>query len=463
MHPHQGHHEVVHRATWGNLQTFSQMVLVFLNHFQLPVHYDVGLELLSTLRQDKATHISDHIQEWHRWKRLIKVYIPPEFLLEWFLKYLLPYISKDVSTSRVTTEEEAIFKSQQLDLIYAQSGMLYEILPDTPRSNYDPRQRPGPHADGIIGSTNAKTTDQVMNQLKDLSLNQSVAGQAKASSSTTPSVDVHSVQSSSNPNGNQQPGGNKRKGRGNNHKGGKNNNNKAKDNNNNDKSNNNVGEGKKEKRKVKFPCKLCKDDHLTHLCPKIEEASRLIAQQPVVLTNPFPHNQNMASGTSNTGNASSGSQNPSAHDGGHLCINMVKSQIDVATRSHDYGSSQTVLGPEPPPPPETPLQIDKPKPPPRILKGVLKHSAHNPNARATQNYSIVEDLGQTPCTMSALEVLQMCPSQRNALLSALGALDPCGSKVIKFDVMDVKPHLPYHVAFQIHVEYTNVTIKRTCN
>jgi hypothetical protein len=29
---------------------------------------------------------------------------------------------------------------------------------------------------------------------------------------------------------------------------------------------------------------------------------------------------------------------------------------------------------------------------------------------------------------------------------------PCGSKVINFDVMDVKPHLPYHVAFQIHVE-----------
>jgi hypothetical protein len=26
---------------------------------------------------------------------------------------------------------------------------------------------------------------------------------------------------------------------------------------------------------------------------------------------------------------------------------------------------------------------------------------------------------------------------------------------------DVKPHLPYHVAFQIHVESMNITIKRT--
>jgi hypothetical protein len=61
--------------------------------------------------------------------------------------------------------------------------------------------------------------------------------------------------------------------------------------------------------------------------------------------------------------------------------------------------------------------------------------------------------------MSALEVLQTCPTQRNALLSALGALDSSGSKVIKFDVTDVQPHLPYHVAFQIHVECMNITIK----
>jgi hypothetical protein len=146
-------------------------------------------------------------------------------------------------------------------------------------------------------------------------------------------------------------------------------------------------------------------------------------------------------------------------DGDHLCINMVNSQVNVATRSRDYSSPQTVPGLEYPPPLEMPLQIEKLEPPPRILKGVLKCSTHNPNARATHNYSIVEDLGQTPCAMSALEVLQTCPSQRNALLSALGALDPSGSKVIKFDVTDVKPRLPYHVAFQIHVGYSKYTIK----
>jgi hypothetical protein len=49
------------------------------------------------------------------------------------------------------------------------------------------------------------------------------------------------------------------------------------------------------------------------------------------------------------------------------------------------------------------------------------------------------------------------------LLSVLGSLDLCGSNLIKFDVTNVKPRLPYHVAFQIHVEYTKITIKCTLN
>ena len=61
----------------GAFALFDNLAMTFLNHFQLPVHYDVGTKLLSTFRQDKATHISNHIQEWRRWKRLIKANIPP--------------------------------------------------------------------------------------------------------------------------------------------------------------------------------------------------------------------------------------------------------------------------------------------------------------------------------------------------------------------------------------------------
>ena len=55
--------------------------------------------------------------------------------------------------------------------------------------------------------------------------------------------------------------------------------------------------------KVKFPCKLCGEYHLTHLCPKISEVKRLLGQlnatqQTVVLSNPFPHlNQQMVVNT----------------------------------------------------------------------------------------------------------------------------------------------------------------------
>jgi hypothetical protein len=48
-------------------------------------------------------------------------------------------------------------RAQQLELIYSQSGLLYEVLLDAPRSILDKtRQRSGPHVDGIVGSVQMK-------------------------------------------------------------------------------------------------------------------------------------------------------------------------------------------------------------------------------------------------------------------------------------------------------------------
>jgi hypothetical protein len=106
--------------------------------------------------------------------------------------------------------------------------------------------------------------------------------------------------------------------------------------------------------------------------------------------------------------------------------------------------------------PSVPLQIERTmgETMTRILKGAFKKASHNPNARATQNYSVVEDLSQTPCAMSSLEVLQSFPSQRKALLAALGSTETCNPGTIMLDTTDLKPRLPYHVAFQIVVAYT---------
>jgi hypothetical protein len=53
---------------------------------------------------------------------------------------------------------------------------------------------------------------------------------------------------------------------------------------------NNDGGGNTEKRKEKYLCNLCTEDHPTHQCPQLIEAQNFVSwQQPTVLTNPFQH------------------------------------------------------------------------------------------------------------------------------------------------------------------------------
>ena len=103
---------------------------------------------------------------------MIKANTPPEFILEWFLKSLLPYIVKDVLKYGVTTKEHAIFIGQQLDLIYAHSRILYDTIPNGTWSNHDPNFKHEPQDDGIIGNVSAKAVDQVTYQTLNFLLNQ---------------------------------------------------------------------------------------------------------------------------------------------------------------------------------------------------------------------------------------------------------------------------------------------------
>jgi ribosomal protein L44E len=239
--------------------------MVFLNHFQLPVRYDANTELVANFEQTKADHISNHIQEWRHQNSLIKVPIPPAFLLEWFLKSLVPQLSKDVTMSGVFSEEDAIMRSQQLELIYSQSGLLHEILPDAPRSILDKtKQRVVPHADGIVGLAQTKPAEQLTKQLQQLSIQHTAASQTTISiAPPTQTSDVHSVQST-NLKATQQPDGKKKqrkKGKG------------------DKKPTNNAGKGNTEKQKVKYSCNLCVEDHPTHQCPRLAEAQNFVSQQ----------------------------------------------------------------------------------------------------------------------------------------------------------------------------------------
>ena len=87
---------------------FGSLATVFLTHFQLPIHYEMGTDLLTFPWQNTSTHIYDHIHEWRRQRRLIKAPIPDQLLAYWFTKSLLPPIAWDVAMGSAITEEKSI-------------------------------------------------------------------------------------------------------------------------------------------------------------------------------------------------------------------------------------------------------------------------------------------------------------------------------------------------------------------
>jgi hypothetical protein len=163
----------------------------------------------------------------------------------------VPCVSKDIATYKLFYEEEVIMRAQQVELIYSQYRILYEILPDAPFSTFVlTKLKYGLRSNGIVGSTQRKVTYRLSNQMQHLSIQQTMANQNW--STTTPSthtLEVHSVKVM-NPKENHYLE-EKIKSKGKKSKGDK-------------KACNNVGEGQNKKRKVKFPCNLCMNDHLTH-------------------------------------------------------------------------------------------------------------------------------------------------------------------------------------------------------
>ena len=47
----------------GAFALFNDLAMNFLNHFQLPVHYDVGTEILLTFQEDKASPRVSYTEE----------------------------------------------------------------------------------------------------------------------------------------------------------------------------------------------------------------------------------------------------------------------------------------------------------------------------------------------------------------------------------------------------------------
>jgi hypothetical protein len=187
-------------------------------------------------------------------------------------------------------------------------------------------------------------------------------------------------------------------------------------------------------------------DHLNHLCPRLVEAQKFV--------NPFQHGQNLTQASASMEGGSQETCLPS-NNPASANIYMVRGDAFISTRVYKYSKPSTSEKGKEADLPSIPLHIEKilGETMTRIPKGAFKKSSHNPNVRAAHNYSVVEDLSQTPCAISALEVLQSFPSQRKALLTSLGSTETCNPGTIMLDTTDLKPRLPYHVAFHIVVAY----------
>jgi hypothetical protein len=48
----------------ASFHNFNSHAMSFLMHFQLPIRYETGTELLTSLRQTDYVHLSDHIHDW---------------------------------------------------------------------------------------------------------------------------------------------------------------------------------------------------------------------------------------------------------------------------------------------------------------------------------------------------------------------------------------------------------------
>jgi hypothetical protein len=85
---------------------------------------------------------------------LCKAETTKEQHIDWFLNSPVFFIAMDVVSTFPQSEEEDINKAKQFDLIYAQLGYLYIVLPNAPRPIPFGQDKPGVShvTDGLIGS-----------------------------------------------------------------------------------------------------------------------------------------------------------------------------------------------------------------------------------------------------------------------------------------------------------------------
>jgi hypothetical protein len=157
----------------------------------------------------------------------------------------------------VVTEEKAIIHAQYLDLIYSQTGTLYDVILNAPCPSTNPTPTPpvaSQDVDGVIGTFHAETRSKQAIHSNPKSNIANVKNTPPPTPSPGKTSEVNSVQST--PTSKNQ---NKKKGKGKNKE---------------DKNNNQQSDkpriqpvDDKEKRKPHYPCLIRGEDHYMKYCP----------------------------------------------------------------------------------------------------------------------------------------------------------------------------------------------------
>ena len=195
----------------------------------------------------------------------------------------------------VVTEEQEIAHAQYMDLVYSQSSMLYDIIPQASRDSNDPTfltpsAKTG-SVDGVIGSVskqNSGKQSNIQKSMSKLTLQDSDPPSDKAVS------EVNAIQSSGS---NKSSAGDQKKGKG-----------KQKPNNARFGKKSNSPSNDTSDQKPKYPCIICSEMHFTKDCPHWENVQCFVKGNPpttTVLTDPFPDQANQVESHHHTSESSS--------------------------------------------------------------------------------------------------------------------------------------------------------------
>jgi hypothetical protein len=182
----------------GFFNDFDTLAMSFLTHYQFPILYEKGTDILSSFKESLATHIFYHIHEWRRRRCLIKLNLPDHLLAEWFTQSFVNEISHDISMGGVVTEEQVITHAQYLDLFYSQTSTLYDLLLDAPLPSTTATSKTtrSSHAvDCVIGTFHANAKSMSATHTNPKSPASNVQSALTPTPSTDKTFEVNSFQS----------------------------------------------------------------------------------------------------------------------------------------------------------------------------------------------------------------------------------------------------------------------------